>query len=86
MLDATGRPIEIGAIYGYSNRSNGVVTVTVGKATKINEKSVSLEIIHYGRAYYNSTIKHIENKRAVTSVAANSIFRLENDFVDWDND
>jgi len=45
-IDATGNPIKLGRMYGFSNDSSGVTTTTVGKAVKFNEKSVTIEIAY----------------------------------------
>ena len=81
VTDALGKEIEIGAVYGYSNRGNGIVRVVVGRALKVTEKgNVTLEILHRGYAAYGAPIQRetgIWGNLAKSSCLANSLFRLE---------
>ena len=96
-LDALGNPLEIGGIYGYSNRANGVVKVIVGKLIAINSTperkqsynqmsqssklSVTLEVIHRGGAVYDCNIEKQTAKTKKISPTPNSIFRLSDDVI-----
>ena len=42
--DALGNPIKIGSIYGYSNSSNGIINIFVGRAKHVTaKKQITLE-------------------------------------------
>ncbi len=81
--DALGDDIVIGAIYGYSNRANGIVHVTIGKALKFTKKAVTLEVIHKGSSVYQQPIQSLKGEHKLISVSSNSIFRLESSDVNW---
>ena len=96
MTDALGQEIVIGNIYGYSQRQNGIVKVRVGRAIKLNERvkgkqsSVTLSVIHTGKAVYDNDIEsdviepYASSKRDTISVTSNSIFPLpENVQLNW---
>lgn len=52
MTDALNQPIELGRVYGYSQNSNGLTNIVVGRVIKQNEKSVTLEVISRKTALY----------------------------------
>ena len=81
MKDALGFDIIFGNVYGYSNRSNGIVTVVIGKAIKFNESkysssSVTLEVLHRGRTAYDKDVEGIESTKTI-SCTANTIFPID---------
>lgn len=91
MTDALGNEIVIGEVYGYSNRSNGLLTVIIGKIKKINEKNgnVTIEVAKRGRAGRNYTIRNdfqtegmFISKKSV-SVLCNSLFPLKDVEIKW---
>jgi len=90
MLDAMGHEIEIGGVYGYSNRSDGFVTVIVGRVKDFTKDRVTLDIEHRGSAVYNSPIERDRAtdwrgnaKKTTVSVYSNLLFPLANDNVSW---
>jgi hypothetical protein len=82
--DALGNELKLHEYYGYSRRSNGVVTVIVGVLVKKNEKSVQLKVLKKGSAIYQNDIKE-ENviHGEVVNVSPNSIFKLESKETKW---
>lgn len=82
MTDALGNKIEIGKLYGYSNRSNGVVTIVIGHAEKTNDSSVTLRVVKRGKSIYNNDIKE-DKGRMTSSVSGNSLFPLQSDKTFW---
>lgn len=86
MKDALGFEMKIGNLYGYSNRTNGHVKIRIGTCTKINESSVTLEIIKKGSAIYNDPVR--ENSygvRKTISPSSNALFPLENSDTNWES-
>lgn len=98
MTDALGQEIVLGNVYGYSQRQNGLVKVRIGRAVKLNERvkgkqsSVTLAVIHTGKAVYDNDIEsdsdviapYASSKRDSISVTSNSIFPLpENVQLNW---
>ena len=85
MKDALGFEMEIGKLYGYSNRTNGWVKVVIGICTKINESSVTLQVIKRGSTIYNDNIKQEDLKRRSTiNPNSNSLFPLQNSNTNWE--
>lgn len=83
MKDALGQEIVLRRTYGYSNRSNGIITVVIGEATKITENGVTLYIIYRGKAVYNNQIKEDTYRdRNWVNVISNTLFPIS-DPVDW---
>lgn len=90
MLDAMGHEIEIGGVYGYSNRGDGFVTVIIGRAKAFTKDRVTLDITHRGSSVYDSPIERDKatdwkgnpTKKTV-SVYSNLLFPLANDNVTW---
>lgn len=56
MKDALGYPIVLGDKYGCSTSKNGYIMVTVGLASKLNAKSVTIEPISQHRFLYGDPI------------------------------
>ncbi len=76
MVDALGKEIVIGAVYGYSQRRNGIVHIVIGWAEKINKTTVTLEIIKKAQAAYTDNPKQVPYDKPTVSVNSNTIFRL----------
>jgi hypothetical protein len=81
MKDALGFDIVLGNIYGYSSRQNGCVKVVIGKAIKFNKSdynssTVTLEVIHRGKAVYDKAIEGISSTRTI-SCTGNTIFPID---------
>lgn len=90
MTDALGNDIVIGNIYGYSNRSNGHVTVVIGTAKNITAKgNITLDIVHRGSAVYQHDIATDTERykgyhqQPHVSVSSNSLFPLTSSDVKW---
>ena len=83
MTDALGDKIKKGQIYGYSNRSNGIVTVIIGECVSYTEKTVTLKILKRGKSVYNDDIKHESGRSAKISCSGNSLFPLPDDREYW---
>ena len=94
MQDALNNEIEIGRVYGYSNNSNGITTIVIGKAIKSTDKGISLEIITRKRAYGYAdpmlAVPNCYNSRAIINVKANMLFPImialklhDETFKDW---
>lgn len=83
-VDALGIPIKIGRTYGYSVDSSGITTTTVGIATSINEKSVTLKIVSRlkGLWNHNPEVDSISNSKV--SVKAMKLFPLTDISTDKD--
>lgn len=77
MKDALNNEIVLGKVYGYSQRQNGVVMVTIGEALKFNKDSVTLEVLHKGIAVYATELKSTDfPKSGKVSVISNTLFEL----------
>jgi hypothetical protein len=84
-FDAMGNPIILGAIYGYSQNSNGHTTASVGYARKINEKSISIEVIRKFSSSYTDRPKEHSGPHRGIATKANMLFRLHEDTLDYNN-
>jgi len=86
LKDAMGYLIEIGSIYGYSIRKNGIVTVVIGKAIELNEESkkVKLEVLKKGKGVYENEIKSYTYNNRYSLVISNTLFKLNNSTTNWD--
>lgn len=62
VTDALGNPIVIGSRYGYSTRSSGWTTVTIGKAEKVKTGKVRLIDCEVKRYLYNEPTNHREGE------------------------
>lgn len=76
--DALGQPLEKGKIYGYSKRSNGIVTVHVGELINIGKKRSSLNVLETRKAVYGNNPKINDDGPEKVQVTPNSIFPLDN--------
>ena len=77
--DAMLNEIVIGKVYGYSNNKNGFTTVTIGKAKKLTEKKVSLEVLDRKRALYENKLendKYVHSSKTI-SVKGNMLFPVD---------
>lgn len=93
MLDAMGREVTLGATYGYSNRSDGFVTVVVGKAKSFTKDRVTLDIIHRGRSLSDHPVERTKTTlwngqlaKTTISVYSNLLFPLADDSVLWSDE
>ena len=89
MKDALGFEIEMGKLYGYSSRKNGIVSVKIGEAIKESASGrIILKVIKSGHALYQKDITEGPTYPTYTpstsvNVTANSLFKLENSKVNW---
>ena len=83
MNDALGYPIEIGTIYGYSVRNNGIVKVVIGEAESITDNGVRLKIICRGSAAYSGNITEEKINRKFSIVTSNTLFKIESIETNW---
>ena len=66
MKDAIGNPIETGRVYGYSRNENGFTHVRIGKAVKINARTVTLEVQSAKISLYGGELKDVECAKKVS--------------------
>ena len=57
MKDALGIEIKIGQRYGYSRNENGFTYVRIGRISKINEKTVTMNVEITKRALYSADLE-----------------------------
>lgn len=83
--DAMGNEIVIGKRYGYSQRSNGQLSVTVGYAESFHESGkITLSGISIGSSYHKKDISPVTNSnRTKTAVMPNSLFPLDDSPISW---
>lgn len=66
--DALGNMIILGQRYGYSQQSNGTVTIVIGIAEKVNELKVTLGAVQERRGLWgeiNESFKPETRRRSV---------------------
>jgi hypothetical protein len=65
MKDALGIEIQIGQRYGYSRNENGFTYVRIGTISKINEKTVTMDVEITKKALYSDDLEidPISNKK-----------------------
>ena len=83
MKDALGNKIFAGLIYGHAVRTSGKIDVVVGEAVRIDEKTVTLEIMKRGSAYYENDITEGTIKRKLVSIIPNGLFPIMNGDIKW---
>ena len=79
ITDALGMPVVIGKMYGYSRSSNGTTYVRIGRLKKINDKSVTIEVLQSSSALYNNELKKFKSESSTISVKSIGIFPIFND-------
>ncbi len=57
MKDALGIEIKTGQRYGYSRNENGFTYVRIGTISKINEKTVTMDVEITKRALYSADLE-----------------------------
>ena len=57
MKDALGIEIQIGQRYGYSRNENGFTYVRIGTISKLNEKTVTMDVEVTKRALYSADLE-----------------------------
>lgn len=76
LLDALGDAIEIGKVYGATRSQNGVTTVVIGRAKKLNLKSktVSLTTLKRSSHLYGDAIGTVQRNPSNGSIQAIKLF------------
>ena len=74
--DALGNPIEIGQRYGYSQQSNGHVTIVVGTLEKINELKATLTNVEERRGLWGEIKESFKPETRKRSVNACHLFKV----------
>lgn len=74
--DALGNSIEIGQKYGYSQQSNGHVTIVVGTVEKINELKVTLNNVQERRGLWGKITESFRPETRKRSVNACHLFKV----------
>jgi len=74
--DALGNPIEIGQRYGYSQQSNGHVTIVIGTVEKINELKVTLNDVQERRGLWGEITESFSTETRRRSVNACHLFKI----------
>lgn len=74
MKDALGIEIEIGKRYGYSRNENGVTYVRIGTISKINEKTVTMDVEVTKRALYSADLEIDLTSSKKISIKGNMLF------------
>jgi hypothetical protein len=80
-VDARLEELKVGDLIGYSQRSSGVNSVTVGTITKLFENArgvskVSIETLKTGSSAYGDDTRWREDVRKNSSMMTNSVFKL----------
>lgn len=75
-VDALGNPIKLGRTYGYSVDNNGLTTTTVGIATSINDKSVTLKVVSRLKGVWSHNPEKASLTNKHVSVKAMKLFPL----------
>ena len=76
MTDALNNEIVIGKTYGYSQNSNGITTIVIGKAVKTTERGVTLGDVTRKRALYTHDPELVLGENKNVSVKANMLFPI----------
>lgn len=81
-VDALNKEIVEDRTYGYSQNKNGITRIILGKAKKVNEGKVSLEILERKEGVYNhppEPVKRISSisQAKIVSVKANMLFPVK---------
>jgi hypothetical protein len=74
MTDALGDPIKIGGRYGYSRNESGFSYVRIGKITKINEKTVTMEVEVSKRSLYSHPFEEEKLDKKSISIRSDMLF------------
>lgn len=74
MKDALGIEIKEGQRYGYSRNENGFTYVRIGTISKINEKTVTMDVEVSKRAVYSGELKIDVVAKKKISIKGNMLF------------
>ena len=74
MTDALGNSIEIGKRYGYSRNESGYSYVRIGKITKLNEKSVTMEVEISKKSLYQHPFEEEKLEKKFVSIRSDMLF------------
>ena len=75
--DALGDPIEIGKRYGYSRNESGFSFVRIGKITKINDKTVTMEVEISKKSLYQHPFKEEKIEKKTIAIRSDMLFPVE---------
>ena len=79
--DALGNVIEVGKVYGYSNRANGIVSVIVGEVSHFTPTKVGMIILKSGKSVYGQDVEFEESRiGSKVSTISNTLFQLGQDY------
>jgi len=78
--DALGDEIEIGGVYAYHRCTNGYSTNVVGTVNSIDKGKAKIAIIERWCGMYEAGVKPEHSDTRVTTVKANSLFKLKERF------
>ena len=84
--NAFGFPITIGEYYAYTQKQNGIGTISIGEVIGLNnEKSkVKLKIIHRGEFVYDKPVTEVVTRPIKdTWYYANALVPVHSPEVDW---
>jgi len=74
MKDALGIEIKTGQRYGYSRNENGFTYVRIGTISKINEKTVTMDVEITKRALYSADLEVDPTASKKISIKGNMLF------------
>jgi hypothetical protein len=74
MKDALGIEIQIGQRYGYSRNENGFTYVRIGIISKINEKTVTMNVEITKKALYSDDLEIDPTSSRKISIKGNMLF------------
>jgi len=75
--DALGNMIVLGQRYGYSQQSNGTVTIVTGTAEKVNELKVTLSDVQERRGLWGKIEESFKPETRRRSVNACHLFPIQ---------
>lgn len=76
MTDALGHDIVLNTYYGYSRNQNGFTHIRVGKVTKLNEKSVTMDVEIHKTALYDNPLEEDKCSNKI-SIKSNMLFPVD---------
>lgn len=74
MKDALGIEIKTGQRHGYSRNENGFTYVRIGTISKINEKTVTMDVEITKRALYSADLEVDPTASKKISIKGNMLF------------
>jgi hypothetical protein len=74
MKDALGIEIKIGQRYGYSRNENGFTYVRIGTISKVNDKTVTMDVEITKKALYSADLQIDNTSGKKISIKGNMLF------------